>query len=311
MSAARAPDSDNDEDGDDDDMILLEQCVERLVTVHVPGSGAVRAAALTYADGIVSENSGNIVYTAQHRRPDHFKALLFNVQPGAEAPEINLIDPVPCVVHSVLRQSVLNTADSKRSDNCLAFDVAQSRLTYSSMTYVDTIVEEIRVAIRETARTPDKHIVLHGHSRGAAAMLIAVTCLDPPEQERISLVVAEGIFDDVQGIVERRYGSAVATVIKCVRWACTNDNPWRDPTPLEAASVFPLTVPVVFFVGGRDQVCSPDGVAVLVRQLCQRGHKKCRVIVLPNSGHLDMPTGPDSEMYRSELFRAYREVFDA
>jgi len=124
---------DNDEDGDDDDMILLEQCVERLVTVHVPGSGAVRAAALTYADGIVSENSGNIVYTAQHRRPDHFKALLFNVQPGAEAPEINLIDPVPCVVHSVLRQSVLNTADSKRSDNCLAFDVAQSRLTYSSM----------------------------------------------------------------------------------------------------------------------------------------------------------------------------------
>ena len=239
---------------------------------------------------------------------------MYNVAAAPENPEINVLNAVvPRVVRRYRRMSALVTynsagrAHSAKVRHRIDFSIDHFKTSLAGEQNVTRLLLDIKKVLR-TAPEGQK-IVLYGVSRGASALLIAVTHLSGEDQRRISLLVAEAPFDSVFNVVRSRWGWMAAHVAQLAMGCCTPDDPWGDEAPIDAAEHFPHNVPVLMFSGARDQVCPIEAQRALADRLRESGHTKTTHVVLPKSSHVDMARGPDAGLYWDALQEAYNRMF--
>ncbi len=131
-----------------------------------------------------------------------------------------------------------------------------------------------------------KKIVLFGCSRGASTTFIAVTQMTPEEQKRIALVILEAPFDSVNNVVHE--SSWVPALQMGLLNTFTSYNP-NDMSPLMAADLWPMTVPMAFITSNADTRVPKSLTQNLINRLRERGHDKVHHCELLTSHHAMFP----------------------
>ncbi len=161
----------------------------------------------------------------------------------------------------------------------------------------------VKGALRET----DKDLILYGCSRGAAVALSTLALLDKRSQNRIKLVVCEGIFDSVENVLDTRFGPTMASIVRRLL-SYTRYRPYGY-TPLRLVPFLPKSVPVVIVTSTTDRVVTSECTMNLYRALKEQVDRVYGLLLTRSSHSGYSSDYPDDAVnYYTAMINIYREV---
>ena len=172
----------------------------------------------------------------------------------------------------------------------------------------DSDVKQHQRAVRRCIKDqPDKKIVLFGCSRGAATTAISFAKMSTEMQEKVKLVVLEGVFDSVTNVLAKRLstgGGKVAEYFLCL----IGQYDAYQMSPVEAANMFPENIPVAFIYSEKDTVVHPEGTRAVIDAVKARiGDEKVHVLRFEEGHHssLSMDIVENQVKYKEFLESLY------
>jgi len=139
-----------------------------------------------------------------------------------------------------------------------------------------------------------KKLVLFGCSRGASTTFTSVATCAENLRNHIKLVILEAPFDTVDNVIDQSawFPALLKAALKLT--AYSDD----QMSPLQAAQLFPLDVPVAFITSVVDARVPIQCTQNLINVLRERGHPNLHHLELRNSPHSSMSLADETDQKR-------------